>query len=826
MTKHVETAGAGARPAVCPAAWAAALMMTTALVAAAGTPGSAAAQTRQPAPGQAAVPVAAGQRAFAIAPQALADGLTLFGQQSGWQVSVRDALIGGVATPGVSGTMTPDQALRRLLAGTGFAYSLAGGNTVLLHKLPASAEEGTLNLGPVTVDGVGEVARGPVQGYVATRSATGTKTDTPLIKTPQAVSVVTRQQIDDQNAGSVAQALRYSSGVFAEYRGSSNLHDEIFVRGFGYVPRMLDGLGYGGTSAGQVDPWLLERVEVLHGPSSMLYGQSNPGGIINLVSKRPTEKAQREVRVEVGNRGRLEGAFDFSGPVTEDGTLLYRVAGIGNRFDLEEDFSKQERLAIAPSLTWRPDDRTELTILTNYQYEPEAGYRNFLPTVGVVYPGSLGYGMIPRSFFVGDPDFQESWRRQGSIGYQFERRLDHGFTLRQNTRYTHLESEYNTLSLGVMRPDQLTLTRAASADRQSIDQFVIDNQVESRFTTGALEHTLLGGIDYRWTGTDQLIQRNPSAPTINWRNPVYRINAGPLATTNNQFQRASQVGFYVQDQIDWENLTVIGGGRYDRSRIHVNNRIGEASNRNDGAFSGRVGAVYAFDSGFAPYASYSTSFEPELSTGRPGSPSFEPTKGKQAELGVKYQPPGWNALFTAAVFDIKQSNVVTYDSRLGYNVQIGEVHSRGFEFEARGEITKELSLIGSYSYIDAEVAQTSVANTLGKTPARLPGQQASLWADYRVGDGPLGGLGIGGGVRYIGFSYGNAQNTYKVPSATLFDAMLSYELGKVDQRLDGATVQLNATNLADKEYVASCAGIDSCFAGSGRTVTVSLGYRW
>ncbi|CAO3433458.1 TonB-dependent siderophore receptor [Azospirillum doebereinerae] len=824
----------------------AALTMTVAL-AALGAPSPAGARdaaASQPLPQpQRPSPPAAGQKRFAIPPQSLTDGLTLFGQQSGWQVSVHGALIDGLATPGVEGLLTPDQALRRLLIGTKLAYSVSGspsgGNTVILRRFAAEAAgagNGAVNLAPVVVEGepgTGETARGPVQGYAATRSATATKTDTPLIRTPQAVSVIPRKQMDDQNVKSVAQSLRYTSGVFAEYRGSSNLHDETFIRGFGYAPRMLDGLGYGSGSIGQIDPWLLERVEVLRGPSSTLYGQTNPGGLINLVSKRPSAKAAREIRVEVGDNGRLEGAFDVGGPVgdlgggpaTEDGRLLYRVVGLGNHFELDEDFSRQERVALAPSLTWKPDDRTELTVLASYHNDPKAGYRNFLPSLGTVSEGSLGYGTLPRGFFISDPDFQRSTRKQTSIGHQFERRLDDGLTLRQNARYTHLESEYDTLSLSALQPDQVTLTRAASADRQTVDQISVDTQLESRFRTGPFGHTLLAGLDYRRTGTDSFIRRGP-APAIDWRSPAYHVVVGPMAPTSDQYAVASQLGLYLQDQITLDRWSLLLGARHDRARTRIANRIGADTGRNDGHLSYRAGLMHNFDNGIAPYASLSTSFEPELSSGAPGADPFKPTIGRQVELGVKYQPKGWAALFTAALFDIRQRNVVTYDSAIGYNVQIGEVHSQGVELEARGEVTRNLSLIASYSHVDAEVTRSSIPTSLGRTPARIPGRQAALWVDYTCDRGGLDGLSIGVGTRRIGESFGNAPNSFKVPGVTLFDASLRYELGHLSRRLEGASVQVNASNLTDRFYVASCAGVDSCFFGSGRMVTANLGYRW
>lgn len=776
--------------------------------------------------GAGAVP-SPGQRRFTIPPQPLADALALFGQQSGWQVSAHGALVEGVGTPGVSGVMTPERALRRLLAGTGLLHAITSGNTVVLHRLTAQAPgDRAVSLAPVTVEGSEDAARGPLHGHLAARSVTATKTDTPLTRIPQALSVIPRRQMEDQNVKSVAQSLRYSSGVFAEYRGSSNLHDETFIRGFGYAPRVLDGLGYGSGSIGQIDPWLLERVEVLRGPSSMLYGQTNPGGLIGLVSKRPLAKPAREVRVEFGGNGRLGGAFDVGGPATADGSLLYRLVGLGQRFDADEDFAKQERVVLAPSLTWRPGERTELTLLANHHHDPEAGFRNFLPSVGTVREGSLGHGRLPRGFFVSDPGFQRSRRAQSSVGYRFEHRPDEALTLRQNARHTRLRSDYDTLSLAALQPDQVTLTRNASADRERVTQFAIDSQIEAALEAGPLDHTLLLGLDHRRTGTDSYIRRGP-APAIDWRAPVYHVAIGPMAATSDQHAIASQTGLYLQDQIALDRLTVLLGLRHDRTRTRIANRIGADSGRKDGTFSHRAGAIYSFDSGVAPYVSLSTSFEPELSGGAPGTAPFQPTTGRQAEAGVKIQPKGWGVLFTAALFDLRQRNVVTYDAATGYNVQVGEVHSRGVEMEARGALTPALSVIASYSHVDAEVTRTSIPAAFGKTPARIPGHQAGLWLEYAgEDDGAFDGLTLGGGARYIGASFGNAQNSFTVPAVTLFDAALRYELGRLSGRLEGASLRINASNLTDRLFVASCAGLDSCFYGAGRTVTAGLAYRW
>ena len=712
---------------------------------------------------------------------------------------------------------------------------LAGGVSMLALSMahaqeaaaPPEGDAGqAVELAPVVVEADTASAIGPDRGIVAKRSAGATKTSTPIATTPQSVSVVTRQQMDDQNVQSVAQALRYSPGIFTEYRGSSNLHDETIVRGFVYAPRFLDGLAYGSGSLGQVDPWLLERVELVRGPSSVLYGQASPGGIINMVTKRPTEQAFGEVQATVGNRDRLEGAFDVGGPLTDDGQFLYRLTGIASRFDLEQDFSKQERVAIAPALTWRPNDRTSLTVLANYQNDPEAGFRNFLPTVGVAYPGSLGYGRIPHGFFVSDPDFQNSEREQASIGYQLEHRLNDQVTLRQNARYTHLNAKYATLVFNTLLDDQITLTRFSSSDRQDLDQFVIDNQVEGIVETGPLEHTLLAGLDYRYNRLDSQLWRGFEVPDIVWTDPVYGVDAGSANLVTDQLTKSGQLGIYAQDQIEWQGLHLLFGGRYDWADTDVEDRLADDTSQDDRRFTGRAGVLYEFANGLAPYASYSTSFEPNLDSGAPGTGRFKPTTGEQYEVGLKYAPPGWNSLFTLALYDIRQQNVTTYDPDSGYNIQTGEIHNQGVELEARSQITDNLGIIGAYTYIDSEVTESAQTGVVGKTPTRIPGQQASAWLDYRFQDGIAKGLNLGGGVRYIGKSYGDSQNTYEVSSATLVDATIGYELGNLVERLNGARIQLNASNLFDEDYVASCAGIDACFYGSGRTVTASLSYRW
>ena len=684
----------------------------------------------------------------------------------------------------------------------------------------------TTQLETINVQGSAEKGDGPVRGYVARQSRAGTKTDTPLSKTPQSVSVVPAEQIEDQAAESVAQAMRYSAGVFAEYRGASNMHDEMFMRGFYYVPRFVNGLLYGDGSLGQIDTSLIERVEVLRGPSSVLYGQANPGGVVNLVTKRPTDEPLREIEVGVGTDGRASFGFDFSDAIVGNDDLRYRIAGTAWRADTQEDFLETRRFSIAPSIIWTPDAQTSLIVEGFYQNEPDAGFRNFVEKAGSVVPTAFGY--YPTSFLVSDPDYQESTREQAYIGYAFEHEFDNDLTFRQNARYGMIDQVYNTLAWGSIAADGKTISRSASDQSQLQHQFVIDNQLQGKFDTGTAEHTVLAGIDYRFTTVDNFVSRG-NANSIDWTNPVYgNVTVTGRSTRTDATTDSSQTGIYLQDQIELGKLNLLGGMRYDWANSDLDDKTASNSDASYDAqhFTWRVGAIYNFDNGISPYASYSTSFEPVTQAPGAGQSPFDPTTAQQFELGVKYAPEGEDYQIIASYYDLTQQNVLFYENATSLYYQTGEIRSKGFELEAHAEINQNLKLVASYSHINQEVTETVRTAELGKTPARLPIDQASLWAKYEVLDGPLAGLGIGGGVRFLGSSWGDATNTFKVDPTTLFDASMSYDFSVNNPALEGLKLQVNASNLADKTYVASCASAYACFYGTRRTVTASLKYSW
>ncbi len=704
-----------------------------------------------------------------------------------------------------------------------WVLSLATVSTTTLAK----TQEETI----LVTQGVSQEPTAPVKGMVATKTLSATKTSAELVKTPQSVSVVTRDQMDALDATSVSQALRYTAGAFTEYRGSSNRNDEVFVRGFSYVPKFLDGLSFGATASSQtgtVDPWLLERVELVRGPASVLFGQVNPGGLISMTSKRPTSEPIHKVQFSTGNRDLAEGAFDFGGPLSDDGRVLYRLNGIARTQHNQVEDYKDSRVAIAPAITWYPNDQTRFTLLTSYQKDPDAGYRNFLPAYGTVTSANGKY--IPLDFNVSDPDYDQSWREQTMVGYEFEHQFNDMMTFRQNARYASIKQKYRYLVYFNSKPESTLLSRRAQHEERTTNEFGIDNQLEAQFATAQMNHTLLGGLDYKSSNDKQLLMRGSGSQyDMDWTHPVYGVNVdeSTFSPASHEQQNLDQMGLYLQDQMSWNNWELLLSGRYDWTEVRTTDYINsEKTQQNDNKFTWRTGLLYAFDFGLSPYISYSTSYEPNLQTNRaPGSAPFKPTTGKQTEVGVKYQPVD-NTLMSLALYDLKQSNVSTYNSTLGWFENAGEVRSKGVEAEIHSSLWDSVNLIGSYTYTDAETVNTTVAGTEGKTPARIPAHMASAFASYTFPGGPLKSLTTGVGVRYIGTSYGDAKNTFKVPAVDLYDAMVSYELGELNSSLKGAAVQFNVNNIADTKYVASCASDTACFYGVGRTVTATVSYSW
>lgn len=718
------------------------------------------------------------------------------------------------AIPG-SAVHTDKHTLRLLLAST------------LLMVPAVQAAEGTLTVTAETQESV----TAPTKGIVAKESASGTKTATPLRKTPQTISVVTRDQMNDQQPASVADALGYSSGVVTSYRGNSNRNDEVISRGFRYAPKLLDGLHYGLSSenggAGQLDPWLLERVEMVHGPAGVLYGQVSPGGLLMMTSKRPTAESIHEVKLSTGNRHYGEAAFDFGGKLNDDNTLFYRLNGIANTKSEFVKNSKQQRMAIAPAITWLPNEDTSFTLLTSYQNDPKAGSRNFLPRSGTLYTTPEGF-TVPYDLNVSDSDFTKSKREQTSIGYSLDHSFNDAVSFTQNLRYSHRNEDYKYLVYGYDYSDHV-ITRLPQHEETMTNEFNVDNQLKGLFETGDVSHTVLGGLDYRYSHIDLKLSRAYGTQyNLDWTNPGrIDINENDLSLATSTLKTLNQYGVYLQDQMAWNNWNLVLSGREDWSQVRTQDRLANTDlTYNDSAFTGRAGLLYAFDNGISPYISYSTSFEPVLAQPAPGADPLKPTTGAQTEVGVKFQPVGSNTMMTVSWFDINQKNVLSSIEGTRYYNQIGKVNSQGIETEIHAQPTPEIKLIAAYTYTDATTKESDTAAEVGHSPAAIPRHAASAWGSYSFLDGALDGLTVGTGVRYVGKAGADSTGEYYVPHYTLYDAMVKYELGQAVPALKGTSLQFNAQNLTDEHYVASCSNAYACFYGSGRTFVASVDYRW
>ncbi|WNI88467.1 ferrichrome porin FhuA [Citrobacter portucalensis] len=698
-----------------------------------------------------------------------------------------------------------------------------------------------------------ESAWGPAATIAARQSATATKTDTPIQKVPQSISVVTAEEMALHQPKSVKEALSYTPGVAVGTRGASNTYDYLIIRGFAADGQSqnnyLNGLKMQGNfyNDAVIDPYMLERAEVMRGPVSVLYGKSNPGGLLNMVSKRPTTEPLKEVQFKMGTDSLFQTGFDFSDALDDDGVYSYRLTGLARSANAQQQGAEEQRYAIAPSFTWRPDDKTNFTFLSYFQNEPETGYYGWLPKEGTVSKLPNG-SRLPTDFNEGADNNTYS-RNEKMVGYSFDHEFNDTFTVRQNLRYAQNKVSQKSVYGYGMCSDPLytkdpanspcasipqsdwdhTLTRQYVDDNEKLQNFSVDTQFQSTFATGSLDHTLLTGVDY-------MRMRNDINSWFGWAGSVAPSDIYNLDRSDFDFgshpgpgapyrvlNKQEQTGLYAQDQMQWDKVLVTLGGRYDWAKQDSLNRVsGVLDSRDDRQFTWRGGVNYLFDNGVTPYFSYSESFEPTSQVGESGN-IFAPSKGKQYEAGVKYVPSDRPIVLTGAVYQLtKTNNLMADPSGSFWSVEGGEIRSRGVEIEAKAALSASVNVVGSYTYTDAEY--TTDTNYKGNTPAQVPKHMASLWGDYTLYDGALSGLTLGTGVRYTSSSYGDPANSFKVGSYTLVDALVRYDLARVG--MAGSNVALHVNNLFDREYVASCFNTYGCFWGAERQVVATATFRF
>jgi iron complex outermembrane receptor protein len=681
-----------------------------------------------------------------------------------------------------------------------------------------------------------ESAWGPVQGYAATRSATASKTDTPIQEIPQSISVIGSEQIRDQSAQTVQEALRYTPGVYADAYGPDTRGDGERIRGTDPViyldgMRLLNG-GY--WNQNRPDPYTLSRIEVLRGPASVLYGDAPTGGIINLVSKRPQEKEHREIGFLYGSYDYKQVQTDMTGKLTADGQWLYRIVGIYRDAEYQTDFVDNDRALIMPAITWRPTQNTNWTVIGLYQKDKTGSSTAFLPLNGTLFPNPNG--QIPINRFTSEPGFDLYKTTTQSITSLFDHTFSSNFKVRSNMRYAHIDGVYRTMYpnnytnyFGPFMPffpytdaTQQSVHRIVYSNSSSRDAITSDTNGELNFGTGPVTHKVLFGLDARSVSETSSTFYDLDLNPFNLYNPIY--GKKPIFATYPSLTefpdpgiRQQQYGLYIQDQMRFGPWLVTAGIRNDRVIAETEN----APKQFDEAVSRRLGLMYETPFGLNPYVSYSESFTPIFGSNICAT-LCKPVEGKQYEAGFKYRVSN-SAFFNGAVFEMTEKNRLAAGPNPTFSVQTGEVKTRGLELEYVGSVTPDLDIIASYSYIDARIEQGDFA---GARPDTVPLHYASVWAKQKLTLFGIPGFSVGGGVRYIGESWSTGISpvtglvqTIETPGNTLYDAMVAWEN-------DHWRFQVNGTNLADKIYFSSCLARGDCFYGTRRTIMSALTYKF
>jgi iron complex outermembrane receptor protein len=770
-------------------------------------------------------------RAYNLPAAPLASTLNQIASQAGLALSLNPSLAAGKTSAPVKGQFDATAALREALRGTGLQLEQSSTGTYSLVAVP----EGVMALPETAVIGVEntESAWGPVEGYVATRTAAGTKTDTALVEAPRSISVATRQQMDDRSVHSLDDAVRYMPGITASSYGSDTRADWLRVRGF-EPTQFLDGLPLpkGVYANPKQETWNLDRLALLRGPASSVYGQTPPGGLLDMVSRRPSDVTSSEIQLQYGSDNHRQINFASTGKIDDAGQFLYGISGVVRDSDTQIDHIENKRYNIAPSLTWNIDEDTRFTLLSQFTRDDTGITSQFLPIQGTKIRSPLGD--ISHHKNLGDPDWEYYDRTYYALGYAFEHRINDVWQFKQNLRYTKSDLSFQALTVGAFEFNPVdangNVGRTSTSVDEDISQFAVDNNFQADFATGDVRHTLLLGLDHQRSNTNYTSIFGDGLKT-NVNNPIYGqpiVRPARSTAFYDYDQKTYQTGLYVQDQLALDQWRLTLGGREDwvHTGTQFLNKADATNTQRDKNFSGNAALSYVFDSGFVPYISYAESFQPTSGADASSTGSLKPTEGKQWEMGVKYQPPGSKTLLTAAVYDLTQKNVAvtTTVGNTPITSQTGEVKVKGLELEAVSDLTDNLKVIAAYTLAKSEVQK---GDFKGNRLQLMPNQQASLWTDYTWHTGVLDGFGIGGGVRYTGNTYGDQANTWlgKADAYTVFDAAVHYDLGRLDNSLKGASLALNATNLFDKDYMSTCDSYN-CYYGDQRSVIASATYKW
>ncbi|EMQ9923752.1 MULTISPECIES: TonB-dependent siderophore receptor [Enterobacter cloacae complex] len=695
-----------------------------------------------------------------------------------------------------------------------FALCALAGAVTLALQTQAFAEEPT-----IVVTGTEQGSALPAWTNSATKSAVAES------KTPQVINTIAAKEIEQRHASSVNEILRYAPGVSTEVRGSTSYMSEYKIRGFNVDQEFYNGLqlpyNVTGNSKARIDPLLIESVDILKGPSSVLYGGGSPGGLVNIQSKKPQKEAKTELGFNTGNRNLKEGYLDSTGQIANS-DWNYRLLGKATESDEQAHTTRYENYLVAPSVTWQPDDKTRLSIDALAQNTPRLTPSDPMPL------SYLRSKYADRRDYAGD-EWSGFKQRQWMLGYSFEHEFDSGWGFSQKARYfdvdTHQRSAYSTGT----GSEVYQLNRFAYTTDEDLQSFNIDNQVTRTVALGDWQHHLLAGFDYQKLNSHFHYRYASSTPGIDMRNPDHsQIDNDVLGLVTAQKNRLDyqQNGYYLQDQIAFGGLNVLASLRFDDYRSVTTNYLqnGDKAWVSQDRLTKRLGALYAFDNGLSPFISYSEGFAPVSPQGTLTEKDVKPTTSKQVEGGVKYLLAEYATTFTASVFNIRQKNVVTSDPGFLNYRQTGEVESKGAELSAISRPTDNLTLIANYAYTHA--INTEDDKYQGKRPTQVPENAFNLWGDYTFDSTPLRGLTLGAGARYTGpMEISPANDAGKLGGTTQYDLAASYRMGELAPSLEGLTLKASAQNVTNKETL-TCYDATNCWIGRDRTFQVGASYSF
>ncbi|CAH5678500.1 TPA: TonB-dependent siderophore receptor [Enterobacter hormaechei] len=695
-----------------------------------------------------------------------------------------------------------------------FALCALAGAVTLALQTQAFAEEPT-----IVVTGTEQGSALPAWTNSATKSAVAES------KTPQVINTIASKEIEQRHASSVNEILRYAPGVSTEVRGSTSYMSEYKIRGFNVDQEFYNGLqlpyNVTGNTKARIDPLLIESVDILKGPSSVLYGGGSPGGLVNIQSKKPQKVAKTELGFNTGNRNLKEGYLDSTGQIANS-DWNYRLLGKATESDEQAHTTRYENYLVAPSVTWQPDDKTRLTIDALAQNTPSLTPSDPMPL------SYLRSKYADRRDYAGD-EWSGFKQRQWMLGYSFEHEFDSGWGFNQKARYfdvdTHQRSAYSTGT----GSEVYQLNRFAYTTDEDLQSFNIDNQVTRTVALGDWQHHLLAGFDYQKLNSHFHYRYASSTPGIDMRNPDHsQIDNDALGLETAQKNRLGyqQNGYYLQDQIAFGGLNVLASLRFDDYRSVTTNYLqnGDKAWVSQDRLTKRLGALYAFENGLSPFISYSEGFAPVSPQGTLTAKDVKPTTSKQVEGGVKYLLAEYATTFTASVFNIRQKNVVTSDPGFLNYRQTGEVESKGAELSAISRPTDNLTLIANYAYTHA--INTEDDKYQGKRPTQVPENAFNLWGDYTFDSTPLRGLTLGAGARYTGpMEISPANDAGKLGGTTQYDLAASYRMGELAPSLEGLTLKASAQNVTNKETL-TCYDATNCWIGRDRTFQVGANYSF